>query len=233
MGRWSRVTLNDVADGCRKALTNAQDLLADAALLFDAGRFPRAFALAQVAQEELAKIPMLYRAGSEIHAGHPVDWDRLGRRFRSHKHKSWAGAITEFAHGPGDETVKERIERLKEAIAATPEQLRRKEQALYVDINAGGFVAPSEVITQEEASDLIRRVQANADFYAQTLPDNLAGFAREMTDEERRVLDMTHALLRDSSEESFLNISAMLRRAGVRVRDAVRDREHDGGDDPA
>ena len=63
---WGDVTVDELLIGGSKALANAQDLLSDARLLLENSRIARAYALAQLAQEELGKIPMLYRIAAEI-----------------------------------------------------------------------------------------------------------------------------------------------------------------------
>ena len=70
-----------------KVFENAQALVEDAEILFSNHRYARAYALAHLACEELAKLPMLVTAGLELACGRRVDWKKLDKRFRSHSEK--------------------------------------------------------------------------------------------------------------------------------------------------
>jgi len=66
---------------------NGRSLLDDAQLLLAAKRFPRAVALAILACEEFAKIPMFARAQASLANREPVDWERLAARLQDHREK--------------------------------------------------------------------------------------------------------------------------------------------------
>jgi chorismate-pyruvate lyase len=56
-------------------------------VLLHGGQPPRVYALAVLACEEVAKLPMLTRAGADTALGRPVNWKRLEERLRSHSEK--------------------------------------------------------------------------------------------------------------------------------------------------
>src|SRR5262245_3232391 len=77
-------------------LENAKALIADAELLAENIRHVRAFSLAVLACEELAKSPILSQACLELVLGDPVDWTVLGRFMRTHGQKLTLMALVDF-----------------------------------------------------------------------------------------------------------------------------------------
>lgn len=67
---------------------NARDLIADAEVLAEHGRYARAYALLHTACEELGKFAMLEIGASGLFRGKPPQWKRFWQRFRSHDSKS-------------------------------------------------------------------------------------------------------------------------------------------------
>ena len=80
------MSVSDILDGMERIDQNAADLLEDARLMFDNGRYPRAASLAVLALEEHAKRSLLvvYRLISED----PKLRKRFWREYRDHKAKS-------------------------------------------------------------------------------------------------------------------------------------------------
>ncbi|MCP8309426.1 MAG: AbiV family abortive infection protein [archaeon] len=81
------LSLEEIELGRAKALANARALIEDAEILFAAGRYPRSFAMAHLACEELGKVIMLASIGIQIRLGR-ANWKKFWRRFRSHKEKT-------------------------------------------------------------------------------------------------------------------------------------------------
>lgn len=67
---------------------NAGELITDADLLAEKGRFPRAYALLHTACEELGKFAVLEIAARGLFQGKPPKWKKFWQRFRSHDSKS-------------------------------------------------------------------------------------------------------------------------------------------------
>jgi len=75
-----KLTPANLFAGRKKALQNANELFDDAKILFDTGRYARAFFLIQIATEELGKYGIM--ATSSINALHgSLDWKRFWQRF--------------------------------------------------------------------------------------------------------------------------------------------------------
>jgi AbiV family abortive infection protein len=116
-------------------LNNAIDLLTDAEVLLKKGSYPRAYALAFTAIEEIVKSQLVSR-------------EEFDSAFRDHRSKIkrslWA---TYWAHGDFAELPEEAV------LPSFPKRMA----SLYVDINYDlGPVEPAMSVTEHEASELIR-----------------------------------------------------------------------------
>jgi AbiV family abortive infection protein len=147
----------DFIDIYRRAHRNAAELLHDAKALFERRSYPRAYALAFTALEELSKSQFAADVFTGLHTE-----GEFQRFFRRHDAKllrmGWAHAdASEWPHnlkwiGPDRDDMK-RID------PAAP-TFERRQQALYVDVDlATGTVSqPSEVIGEKEAEEMIHIV---------------------------------------------------------------------------
>lgn len=144
--------LNEVA---RLAGENAVGLIADARLLFDANRFPRAYALAVLALEELGKVELC----GEVLAGE-LDQQAFRRAWVSHDPKLWRSHLpaTFFAD------TEDRIFAYPGSDHAT--RLR----GLYVDLPNGPDGAPSTPgsIESAAAEEIVVNVEAVVASYQET-----------------------------------------------------------------
>jgi AbiV family abortive infection protein len=126
------LTVEQIQDVRAALLENARALIAEATILLKAGHHARAFALAQFAYEELAKIMTLARLACRVTAGEEIDWKATGRRLRNHESKSRVlgymirGVMVE--HTPDVELV------YKEAAMLN----RAKNDSLYVGFDEEG-----------------------------------------------------------------------------------------------
>jgi AbiV family abortive infection protein len=123
----------------RAALANAKDLLNDAQLLADAGRFPRALALATLSWEELSKADLCALA-----IGLPENTpDYFWERFRDHEGKlSRVHAFAAFLRPEPIGSVEEYAKRVKGLSKSTNDL---KERGLYVDYRRGKMLLPSQI----------------------------------------------------------------------------------------
>lgn len=149
-------------------MTNAEDLLADAQLLAEAGRFARAHALAALACEELGK------SDNCLHAiwspsGSPAFWSAFADHGRKLWHTQTMIVLESADPASSRQSLSERIR--QESRAAHQRKLR----GLYVDYVGGKLRLPSE-IEEQEAWQLIHRVRAELD-RGQSSWDNRASTA--------------------------------------------------------
>lgn len=137
------------------ALSNAGDLLADARLLAEAGRFPRAHALATLACEELGKEQHCLRT---MWALFPEKTFWVG--FSNHAGKlERAQAFSVLGSSEPISSVNFFNERVRQSSHSAHV---RKLRGLYVDYADGALRLPSE-ITEHETWQLIASVQTMLD----------------------------------------------------------------------
>jgi|SRR5215467_5902273 len=152
----------DLVTLIQACLRNAEGLLADARLLLDAGRIPRAHSLATLALEEIGKscvcvlglFPMPVRS-----FGIRSD-DDFWAVWRSHTDKLlWARGLLSLLIREPDGPVLAAAGRLADAVRG--EHLR-KLRGLYVDYTDGSVLLPAD-IPAPEAHELISDVEAVLD----------------------------------------------------------------------
>ncbi|MGC8903505.1 MAG: AbiV family abortive infection protein [Fervidobacterium sp.] len=78
--------IEELAEGIKLCIENAESLLNDAELLFNNGKFPRAFSLAVLSVEEMGKIPMLVRAAC-FEKDEKSRWSEFWKGWRNHEFK--------------------------------------------------------------------------------------------------------------------------------------------------
>lgn len=146
----------DLLSLAQAALSNAEELLADARLLAEAGSFPRAHALATLACEELGKEQACIRASWKPITKPNHFWDD----FSSHTQKLWHTqtlALLESAEPIGSVDIFNG--RVREGSRSAHV---RKLRGLYVDYIDGEVQVPGEV-TEQETRQLISRAQVVLD----------------------------------------------------------------------
>ena len=147
------LSLDEIDKARLKVVENARELVQDAEILLSKRRFPRAYSLAHLAIEEMAKIPMLFRAGTEIMVGIEVDWKTLNRRLHSHEDKIKNISIFGlFIEEISDEFGLEIDNPIKYMEDDLRDLNRQKNFGLYTSLVNEGFRKPSEIITAEMAS---------------------------------------------------------------------------------
>jgi AbiV family abortive infection protein len=123
----------------RAAWSNARDLLGEAQLLADVGSFPRAFALATLAWEEVSKgtLCLLAVVLPEITA------DYFWENFRDHEGK--LRRVLAFAAFMQCDPVGAVGEFGKKVVGQSKSTDKLKERGLYVDYRRGKILLPSEI----------------------------------------------------------------------------------------
>lgn len=149
------LTPETIEAGRHKILSNASQLIEEAELLLKAGHNARAYTLACLASEELAKIPMLVRASASYLCDIEFDWDELERKLKSHYRKLEGILGIDFLFA----SAKSDIELLKEDWDRIPSYNRVKNWSIYVSCVKGEFVEPADVITKPLAAEMVKLAQ--------------------------------------------------------------------------
>jgi AbiV family abortive infection protein len=138
-----------------KLLSNAESLYSEAVLLVENGHYARAYTLAHLCGEELAKIPMLVCAGLQLVDGHPVDWEKLGKRMRSHTEKIRGNHAHDYfrAEVRADDSD---LRAYETALETTEDLNRLKNASLYAEQEGSVFLSPSERFGKTEAEQALR-----------------------------------------------------------------------------
>lgn len=158
------LSIDQIEEARSKILLNATELIEEAELLLRNGRFTRAYSLAHLACEEMARIPMLVRAAMDKTRKRPVDWKRLDRRLRSHTEKITGILHTDYLmdpHTKNDEDIK----RLNESLAKVEDFNMLKNQSLYTTLVGDSFLRPFETIPPDLATNLVELARNRLRFF--------------------------------------------------------------------
>ncbi|GKW49137.1 AbiV family abortive infection protein [Halomonas sp. NCCP-2165] len=148
------LSIEEIESAREKLLRNAESLFAESQMLYKHGFFPRAYCLAHLCCEELAKIPMLVGVGLDLVNGEEIDWKKLHRRLTRHQDKINAMHDHDYFQSEiraDDSDVREH----EAALKTTPHLNDMKNNSLYAGLVDSVFREPSEVVTQNDAIDLM------------------------------------------------------------------------------
>jgi len=149
------LTPETIEVGRHKILSNASQLIEEAGILLKAGHNARAYTLACLASEELAKIPMLVRASACYLCDIEFDWDELERKLRSHYRKLEGILGIDFLFASAWRGKKW----LMEDWSKIPDYNKVKNLSIYVSCDEGEFVEPADAITKPLAAGMVKLAQ--------------------------------------------------------------------------
>ena len=151
-------SVDQIEEARKLLLSNSRELLEESDTLITTNRrFARAYALAHLACEELArKYQCWLGQAQKVAIGVSVNWKELNRRLRDHMSKLRSVALIDYFLGPYTEKDTD-LSRLEEELERIPAYNDLKNQSLYVseDRGTGHFQKPSSMITE----DLAQRVR--------------------------------------------------------------------------
>ncbi|WP_312151957.1 AbiV family abortive infection protein [Pseudomonas sp.] len=131
-------------------ILNAAALIRESQILYDNDAYARAFCLAHLAREEIAKTLILQATGVRLLSGHAVDFKNLKRRLRDHKQKLIAEAVNNAIFCASVNPSKGQS-MLKQGIALSEHRNNQKNNSLYVGFEDGKISQPVESVTAETA----------------------------------------------------------------------------------
>ena len=158
------LSVNQIEKARVTVLENARELVEEAELLLANNRFARAYSLAHLACEELAKIPMLVRAGAYTSRGLDVDRTKLDKRIRSHTSKLRLILLMDFLHDSEVEDDAD-IRRLKEDLQRIPHYNDLKNRSLYASLVDDAFRKPSDLIPGPIATIFLKLTRRRLAFF--------------------------------------------------------------------
>ena len=139
-------------------LQNSEELVVEAEVLFSHQKFARAYALAHLSSEELAKLPILALAGIALVKGASINWKMLDERLRSHSAKLKGLLFVDLLGTSVDPTTKE-IKVHQETISMVELFNALKNVSLYAGVYQGDLYKPNAVITQSLAEQMLTKAK--------------------------------------------------------------------------
>ncbi|MDA1657929.1 AbiV family abortive infection protein [Bacillus cereus group sp. TH150LC] len=140
-----------------KIFDNARELINESTLLFENGSKTRAFTLAHLACEELAKLPIVYYTATKVYFKKPVDWKKFKNRFQDHKEK--IRMLISLILIINEQTINdEKVELIEEFVKVANDL---KNQSLYTGFYDNKFQQPCECVS-DESVDFSRELATTA-----------------------------------------------------------------------
>jgi AbiV family abortive infection protein len=171
-------------------LQNAKSLIADAEFLAENIRHERAFSLAVLACEELAKSPLLSQACIQLTIGDTVDWNELGRFMRMHDQKLTLMALVDSITAVQSRQMRTLFmqHRGGKVIRRKPKEINiAKQDGFYVDINDDGTPKmPSQTIRPKDVFEVLQLANKAYEMLSEAVVEGRAFIAREDADAIRR-----------------------------------------------
>lgn len=148
------------------ALQNSAELLADAELLFQHGRFARTYTLAHLSSEELAKLPILAAEGVRLAKGATIDWNELDTKLRSHPTKLKGLLFVDLLGWEVDPTSKN-IHVRGENLSRVELFNKLKNASLYAGVYQNDLYKPTSIFTKELASKALLLARNRYDLFSE------------------------------------------------------------------
>ncbi|CAH0346979.1 AbiV family abortive infection protein [Bacillus sp. CECT 9360] len=144
---------------------NAKELLEESRLLFENKKYARSYTLAQIAIEELAKLPIIYQEATRSFFKESHDWKHFYKRLRSHESKNkmifmYFRMILDLT---GEEHPDFEFHKLEQTLKYFNDM---KNASLYADIKNNKFTKPSIEIKKHTAKELLQLVEGMFDIFA-------------------------------------------------------------------
>ncbi|UFU00165.1 AbiV family abortive infection protein [Radiobacillus kanasensis] len=129
---------------------NTKELLVDSRLLLENERYARSYALAQMAHEELAKLPIIYQEATRSYFKETHDWKSFYKRLRNHGAKNKQNFVfyQTMLNAVGNNSMNLEYEKIKDNLAFVNHM---KNISLYADIKNDKFTKPSNEINEKLA----------------------------------------------------------------------------------
>lgn len=148
------LTFNQLERAYIKIHENASELIEEARILLDNEKYARAYFLAQIASEEIGKLPIIFQEATKSYYKEKHDWKRFNKRLRSHIDKNrMTETISQFPQHDGDE-IRKKADKLN----------LFKNSSLYADLENNRYTKPSEKISKNTAIIRIEETEKHFTF---------------------------------------------------------------------
>ncbi|WP_066314555.1 AbiV family abortive infection protein [Bacillus sp. FJAT-29814] len=165
---------------------NAKELLDESRLLFEHKNYARCYTLAQIAIEELAKLPIIYQEATRSFFKEPHDWKHFYKRLRSHEAKNrqnfvYFRTILDVTEGEHPDFEFNKLEQTLKYFNDM------KNMSLYADVKNNKFTKPSMEIKQHTAKELLQLVEGMFEIFSLTGFQNKGGIKKSLDHEGARI----------------------------------------------
>jgi AbiV family abortive infection protein len=139
----------------KKAYENSCELLEEAIILLNAKRYSRAYVLAHLASEELAKLPIIYGTRVRLYEKETIDWKNFKKRLTNHQPKLRAIALFDYMSDEVDLVNNEDVKRYNRQLEFIKNHDLVKNLGLYSGYHENVVYKPSEQFSAENAEAMI------------------------------------------------------------------------------
>lgn len=127
---------------------NSKELLEESRLLYENKKYARSYALAQIAHEEMAKLPMIYQEATRSFFKETHDWKNFYKRLRNHSSKNKQNFVfyQVMLNASGEDRLNLEYDKIKDNLTFVNHM---KNVSFYADIKNDRFTKPSNEINEK------------------------------------------------------------------------------------
>ncbi|MEH7255111.1 AbiV family abortive infection protein [Neobacillus niacini] len=165
---------------------NTKELLEDSRLLYENKKYARCYTLAQIAMEELAKLPIIYQEATRSFFKEQHDWKHFYKRLRNHESKNKQNFV--YFRTMLDLTGREHPDFEFNKLEKTLKYFNdMKNISLYADVKNNKFTKPSIEIKKHTAEELLQLVEGMFEIYSLTCFQNKGGIKKSLDHEGAKI----------------------------------------------
>ncbi len=146
---------NELRQLSEKAFHNACELLGESEYLFIGEYYSRAYVLAHLASEELAKIPIIFGTRVRLQGKEKIDWRNFKKRLTGHQAKLRSIALFDYMSDDIDLIKNKDVERYNNQLSFIKRSDLLKNMGLYSGYHENIPFKPSDQFDTEIAESMI------------------------------------------------------------------------------
>ncbi|GGY58519.1 hypothetical protein GCM10011297_33970 [Bacterioplanes sanyensis] len=186
---------NELRQLSEKAFQNACELLDESLLLFNGKHFPRAYVLAHLASEELAKVPIIFGTRVQLKGKEKIDWRHFKKRLTGHQAKLRSIALFDYMNDEVDLIRNTDVGRYENQLEFIKKYDLLKNIGLYSGYYENTVFKPSEQFDSELAESMINLTKGRLECLKTRWLDMISG---EITENGYK----THKVISDILNEA-------------------------------
>jgi AbiV family abortive infection protein len=188
---------NELRQLSEKAFQNACELLDESLLLFKGKHFPRAYVLAHLASEELAKVPIIYSTRVRLKGKEEIDWRHFNKRLTGHQSKLRSIALFDYMNDEVDLIKNSDVERYNNQLDFIKKYDLLKNMGLYSGYHENTVFKPSEQFDSKLAESMINLTKGRLECLKTRWLDMISG---EVTEESYKADKVISDILNEADD---------------------------------